>query len=75
MDRAGFEKLVERLGEAWMGGDAVAAAACFCEDVEYSDPRLYRFASRAELEPFRNPSSPMRHVVMRCSVPPPPWAY
>jgi hypothetical protein len=55
MDRAGFEKLVERLGEAWMGGDAVAAAACFCDDVEYSDPRLYRFASRAELEPFFEP--------------------
>lgn len=52
MDRTGFFDLIERLGRAWNDGDATGAAACFAEQVDYADPRLYRFTARAELAAF-----------------------
>ena len=62
MDRAGFTSLIDRLGAGWTSGDARAAAGCFAEDVDYSDPRLYRFVSRVQLEPFFEPG-PEGHSV------------
>jgi Domain of unknown function (DUF4440) len=55
MNRSEFEQLIARLGAAWASGDAVAAAACFAETVDYADPIRYRFGSRAELELFFEP--------------------
>ena len=62
MDRFGFERLVGELGAAWTEGDAKAAAACFSADVDYSDPRRYRFTSRDQLLPFFAPG-PGGHAV------------
>lgn len=62
MDRAGFERLTQRLAEAWNAGDAAAAAACFAGSVDYRDPRRYRFSSRAELVRFFDPG-PEGHCV------------
>ena len=55
MDRSGFEELTRRLGDAWNAGDALGAAACFAEVVDYADPRRYRFGSRDELTGFFEP--------------------
>jgi hypothetical protein len=55
MTRSDFEQLIARLGAAWAAGDAVEAAACFAETVDYADPTRYRFGSRAELELFFEP--------------------
>jgi len=63
MDQHGFAGLVARLGAAWNAGDAAAAADCFSTDVDYADPRRYRFASRAELVPFFDPG-PAGHTVI-----------
>ena len=62
MDRAGFERLMQQLADAWNAGDAVAAAACFAESVDYRDPRLYRFTRRAELVRFFDPGPAGHHV-------------
>ena len=62
MDRAGFERLMQQLADAWNAGDAVAAAACFAESVDYRDPRLYRFRRRAELIRFFDPGPAGHHV-------------
>jgi hypothetical protein len=62
MHGADFRRLIERLGRAWNRGDAAGAAACFAEHVDYADPRRYRFAGRAELEPFFAPP-PAGHAV------------
>jgi hypothetical protein len=50
-----FLVLVDRLATAWNAGSAAAAAACFAADVDYADPRTYRFASRDALLPFFEP--------------------
>jgi hypothetical protein len=55
MTRSEFDQLIMRLGSSWAAGDAVAAAACFAEGVDYADPTRYRFGSRAELELFFEP--------------------
>lgn len=55
MDRAGFQRLAERLGAAWTRGDATEAAACFSESIVYADPRRYRFTSLDDLERFFDP--------------------
>ena len=55
MRREVFLALIARLGDAWDGGDAAAAAACFARDVDYADPTRYRFGSREALLPFFEP--------------------
>lgn len=62
MDREAFVVLADRLASAWNAGDAIAAADCFAEDVDYADPRLYHFSSRAKLVPFFEPG-PHGHAV------------
>lgn len=55
MTHEAFLELVDRLRAAWNAGSADGAAACFTADVDYADPRNYRFGSREALLPFFEP--------------------
>lgn len=63
MTRDEFVRLLERLAAGWNEGDAEAAAACFAEDVDYADPRRYRFTRRADLVDFFAPPPGGHRVV------------
>jgi hypothetical protein len=55
MTRDEFIRRIDALAAAWTAGDAPGAAAHFAEQVDYRDPRTYRFRTRAELLPFFEP--------------------
>ena len=52
MTRDEFVALLERMKAATDENRADDLAACFAEDVDYSDPLRYHFRSRAELREF-----------------------
>ena len=52
MNKEEFRELLRTMEEGWRAGDSKRVAACFSEEVRYSDPVRYAFAGRVELQEF-----------------------
>lgn len=58
-DRNAFDRLLQRLADAWASQDAVGAASLFTDDAVYMEPPDQQlFVGRAQLEAYFSPLRP-----------------
>ena len=63
MHRDGFGDLLRRMADGWNRGVARAVAACFADQLSYSDPLNYSFQRLDDLFPFFEPPEGGTHRV------------